>query len=304
MKKKLLCAILPFILIQFPLSTYATTDLDSLESQAKERADNASLITEGEVYDLVTTVCPNAIISDYHDDSLGIDLSDGKLPDDSPSAGMFPWMSARILNAGIMDYTSSVAFSYLDDSVLGQISISKYNGINDFTSTVMCLPTGEDANNAVAMQLLCNKAFYNSNSRIRYQRSMNELAEKLGQEPEPVDDENNDYLWLYSSFEPGVIYSFKDSGAIINYRNTTDSFDDGERVWRDLSRAVKNFNQLYKAVGGLSFYTIDVVCYNKGTDDRLFEFRCEKKLDNSWETKIANYYGNEFEKGVEAANRK
>lgn len=303
MKKKLLYAILPFILVQLSVSpAYATTDSDSLESQAKERAANATLITEGEVYDLVTDVCPNAVISDYHDDSLGVDLSDIELPADSSIAVIFPWVSARILNSGVMDHTSSISFSYIDEKVLANINISEYNGINDFTSTTVCLPLGKDATDAVAMQLICEETFHNSNSHVQYQRSLNELAEKYGQETELVKDVDNDFLWVFSSFDSSITYSFKDNKAVINYRNTKDSFADGEKVWKDISRSGRNFNQLYEATGGLSFYTIDVVCFYEGTNDRLFEFECEKKLDKSWETKVANYYGNEFKKGVQSTD--
>lgn len=309
MKKRMLLLSLIFILcVPHSLSAVASSDWDALDQEAEKRAENAIEITEGDFFDLVSSFCQGAIITDYQDGSLSVDFSDIIIAEDAEIEMSALLLAARIIGEGAMDYCDSLSFVTLQDGTYTYLSIKDFNSFSDFESDYISLDSSGDSNASVAAKILYTRIFYNFDRLTHNTQALNDIAEEFGQETEALEDINNDFWWAYSSydlFDPDKVkVYFSDNTAILNYFNVADTYDDGYKVWSDLLRSVNRFSQLYNSdPGGLSFYTIDVVCLQEGTNDHLFELKIERKQDGSWETMVANYYGEEFKKGVEAANQ-
>ena len=309
MKKKLfLFALCSLLCANIPISVSADLDMDSIESEAEENAKNAVEVTDGALYDLISSFCQGAVIMDHQDNSFSVDFTDIVLPEDTIIETYAIPLSARIIGAGAMDYCDSITFASVSDSTLFTLIISDFISFDDFQSTFMCFNRTDDASQAAAAKILYEGVFYNFDTLTKNSREQNNIIEKYGGEPQELKDVKNDLWWAYSSFD---IYNFNTTvsfnndakKAIINYKNTSNTYEDGYKVWNDVLRSIARFDQLYESENGkLSFYVIDVICFTESTDNRLFELQLEKKLDGAWETTVANYYGDEFKNGVNAAN--
>lgn len=304
MKKKILYHLLYCSLICSQVAHASSLDINDAEAAADAMIEKSIPVTEGVFYDSVLDICPHATITDYQDGSVHIDLSGINTQNyEDHISIIYYWTCARIIaETRFRDYYDTVTFTHFpeESDTITTVTISNYNTIADFTST--CFSVGSEAE---YMEGMYSQIFYNFDSKTQYQQNLNDLAAKYNLEETPLEEVTNNYLWIFSSFDPVVNYSFNDTGAVVNYMPVvTDSFDEGYRVWEEILDGLNNFEALYTLDSdSLTFYTIDIVCFGTSTEERIFEFRVERKLDGSWETLVANYYGDSFRDGVEAANQ-
>lgn len=106
-----------------------------------------------------------------------------------------------------------------------------------------------------------------------------------------------------SSYDPYVIFSFKNNKAIINYsRELSDTYDDGYDVCKEVKNSTRRYSVVKSISGGLSFDTIDVVCFDENSTKHLFDFSSTFQSDSTWKNSVVNVQGEEFKKGVQVAN--
>ena len=98
-------------------------------------------------------------------------------------------------------------------------------------------------------------------------------------------------------------FSFKNNKAIINYsRELSDTYDDGYDVCKEVKNSTRRYSVVKSISGGLSFDTIDVVCFDENSTKHLFDFSSTFQSDSTWKNSVVNVQGEEFKKGVQVAN--
>ena len=302
MKQKLLLLI-GVLLFSCHTPVYASgIDFDRIDQESKERIANSTVVTEGEFYNYLNDLCPGAVITDYHDGSVEINLSDVELNNNRTDATNFFWLSSRILGTQKFssDYTD-ISFSYFKNNTSVILMTTSYISADNFTSCFTCY--GSDS--TAEFKDLYNKVFYNFDIDTKSARGNDEIAKKYNiPSTSVIEDRANYYWWVFSSFDPDVLFSIDDNTAAINFKtNFTDSYDDGYYVADTLLDSVSHYSTITASLpGGLSFNTIVIICFENDSENRLFEFRTNFQADHTWKTDVANYYGEEFKKGAYAAN--
>lgn len=193
---------------------------------------------------------------------------------------------------------------YLDDNVMANLQIHDFNNIADFRSQLFCLKTGDDSTLSTALQLLYDQTFKNFDYQTKFTEGMNEIMSDYAQDTKKIEYTSCNQFWLMTSFDPGVIFEFREKKAIINYKTGMyDTIECGKKAWSELQDAVNHYDILYsKYAEYLDFDQIDIVAFADSTDTRLWEFDVRKDLNQKWETVIANYPAKFFEAGVKGFN--
>lgn len=304
MKRKIIGLICLCSLISAVPTSASSIDMDKIEQEANERSENSTILTSGDFYDYVSTLCPGAIITDYHDKTVSVDLTDVKIDNMYSDSFNFLWLACRILGTQkfLSDY-KEISFSYMEGDAIASLRIYDYEGIDNFTSNMICFGS-EDDSIASSINLNYDKIFHNFDRASKSDQAYNDIAQKYGVPYSSSSQaQNNDYWWLMSSYDPYVIFSFKNNKAIINYsRELSDTYDDGYNVCKEVKKSTGRYSVVKSISGGLSFDTIDVVCFDENSTKHLFDFSSSFQSDSTWKNSVVNVQGEEFKKGVLAAN--
>lgn len=300
-KIKIISALFISLLFLFPRHIYAS-DISSINEE------ELISITDGALYEAILSVCNYAdVYTDLSGESITIDLSLFDSPNEFATPLQYIWSSARILGkADFSDYKSVYFFYFPDDDAgtLAQITINDFVNITDFTSSIMCISLDEDASDAKDLiNALYIKTFYNHDQSIKSKEFMNELSKSIGQydNVEEIEYQQNDYLWLFSSFTPEVKYRLDGDTFIVNYHeNYLYKHEYGIMVNNEIQNAAQSFSKFYAINPSLlSFYKIAIVAYDgEGNDNGLYDITLEYKADGSWETLQAHAYDNDFYSGI------
>lgn len=118
---------------------------------------------------------------------------------------------------------------------------------------------------------------------------------------EDIDYQQNDYLWLFSSFTPGVKYGLDDDTFVINYHEDYSAKKEyGILVNGEMQAAGSSFRKFYAGNPDLlSFDKIAIVAYDgKGNDNPLYDIKFGFKEDRSWELLYTHEYNDDFYDGI------
>ena len=131
------------------------------------------------------------------------------------------------------------------------------------------------------------------------QEGFNEIFEDYNQQGKDIEYTSCNQLWFMASFDPGTAVSFKENKAIINYKTgMSDTVECGEKAWEEVNDCVENYNLLHNKYSEyLDFNRIDIVVFEDGTDNRLWDFAVQYS-EGKWNTLISSYYTPNFEAGV------
>lgn len=154
--------------LAYTIPTYASNiDWDKIEDEANEKNDNSTVLTSGDFYDYVSSLCPDAIITDYHDGTVSVDLTDSKIENFYSDSFNFLWVACRILGTQkfLPDY-EEISFSYMEDDAIASLRIYDYVGIDDFTSSLMCFSTSNDSVPS-AIKSSYDKVFHNFDQKLK-----------------------------------------------------------------------------------------------------------------------------------------
>ena len=233
-----------------------------------------------------------------------MDLTDVKIDNMYSDSFNFLWLACRILGTQkfLSDYIE-ISFSYMEGDTIASLRIYDYEGIDNFTSNMMCFGSKDDSI-ASSINLNYDKIFHNFDRASKSDQAYNDIAQKYGVPYSSSSQaQNNDYWWLMSSYDPYVIFSFKNNKAIINYsRELSDTYDDGYDVCKEVKNSTRRYSVVKSISGGLSFDTIDVVCFDENSTKHLFDFSSTFQSDSTWKNSVVNVQGEEFKKGVQVAN--
>lgn len=280
-------------------------DLDEIQQEADERSANSTVISSGSFYDYVSALCPGAIITDSHDETVSVDLTDVKIDNMYSDSFDFLWLACRILGTQkfLPDY-KEISFSYMEGDTIASLRIYDYEGIDSFTSNMMCFGSDNDSI-ASSIKLNYDKIFHNFDRDSKSDQAYDDIAKKYGvpyNSNSQVQD--NDYWWLMSSYDPYVTFSFKNNKAIINYsKELSDAYDDGYSVFKEVRDSTGRYAIVKYLPGGVSFDTIDIVCFNGKTRNHLFDFSTSFQSDSSWKNSVVSIQGENFKEGVLAASK-
>lgn len=291
--------------LAYTIPTYASNiDWDKIEDEANEKSDNSTVLTSGDFYDYVSSLCPDAIITDYHDGTVSVDLTDSKIENFYSDSFNFLWVACRILGTQkfLPDY-EEISFSYMEDDAIASLRIYDYVGIDDFTSSLMCFSTSNESVPS-AIKSSYDKVFHNFDKKLKSDQAYDAIAEKYGISYESKSQTQvNDYWWLMSSYDPNIIFSFKNNKAVINYNHgLSDTYDDGYKVFGEIRDSSARYRAVRNIPGGLSFNTIDVVCFDGDSTKHLFDFNTSFQSDETWKNSVVTFNGDNFKEGAVAAS--
>ena len=124
MKRKIIGLICLCSLISAVPTSASSIDMDKIEQEANERSENSTILTSGDFYDYVSTLCPGAIITDYHDKTVSVDLTDVKIDNMYSDSFNFLWLACRILGTQkfLSDYIE-ISFSYMEGDTIASLRI-------------------------------------------------------------------------------------------------------------------------------------------------------------------------------------
>ena len=134
MKRKIIGLICLCSLISAVPTSASSIDMDKIEQEANERSENSTILTSGDFYDYVSTLCPGAIITDYHDKTVSVDLTDVKIDNMYSDSFNFLWLACRILGTQkfLSDYIE-ISFSYMEGYKITSLRSYDCERINNFT---------------------------------------------------------------------------------------------------------------------------------------------------------------------------
>ena len=305
MKRKVI-GLACFLAFTCAIPTYASSsDLDKIQQEADERSANSTTLTSGNFYDYVSSLCSGAIITDYHDGTVSVDLTDAKINNMYSDSFNFFWLACRILGTQkfLPDY-KEISFSYMEGDTIASLRIYDYEGIDSFTSNMMCFGSNNDSI-ASSINLNYDKIFHNFDQASKSDQAYDDIAKKYGVPYSSNSQaQDNDYWWLMSSYDPYVTFSFKNNKAIINYsKELSDAYDDGYSVFKEVRDSTGRYSIVKYISGGVSFDTIDVVCFDGKTRNHLFDFSTTFQSDLSWKNSVVSIKGESFKEGVLAASK-
>lgn len=305
MKRKVI-GLICLLALTCVIPVYASnSDLDEIQQKANEKSTNSTILTSGSFYDYVSTLCSGAIITDYHDETVSVDLTDVKIDNMYSDSFDFLWLACRILGTQkfLPDY-KEISFSYMENGTIASLRIYDYEGIDNFTSSMMCLGSDDDSI-ASSIKLNYDKIFHNFDQNSKSDQAYNDIAKRYGVPYSSNSKaQDNDYWWLMSSYDPYVTFSFKNNKAIINYsKELSNAYNDGYSVFKEVRDSTGRYTIVKYLPGSVSFDTIDVVCFDGKTRNHLFDFSTSFQSDSSWKNSVVNIQGENFKEGVLAASK-
>lgn len=270
-------------------------------SSSQAESDNESSIGVTVPQDLqesILSICPDASIYET-DGSISVDMTEAY---EEFSANLI-YDCARIIGtSGFSEEYPGVSFSYLTDDLSFFLTISDFQNISDYTTTLTC--TGNDSNQVAAAQLLYDKLFYNHDVGNKQLIEQGKIAEKYGvdggdatADPKPEDD-----LWFYTSFDKSLPHELSDSSYVVNYRyDLDDTYSYGESVGNDIITAADHLTSyINNSRDLLSFDEFLIICFDGDSDTRYGEYKLGETSDGSWG--VTHYYftDDNFKNGLES----
>lgn len=202
--------------------------------------------------------------------------------------------------SGFSEEYPGISFSYLTDDLSFFLTISDFQDISSYTTTLTC--TGNDSNQVAAAQLLYDNLFYNHDVGNKQLIEQGRIADKYGVDGGDAVSEiqPEDELWFYSFFDDSVLHSFENGIFAINYRvDTEDIFQYGYDAWGEFENAISYFPIYFSEdMDLISLDQIVLICFDGQSDTRLFECTCDRQENNSFQVNNVNYMNDEFKEGV------
>lgn len=270
-------------------------------SQAPTPADSSEISSEKNVVsqdlqDAILSVCPSASIYEA-DSSVSVDMSEAY---EQFSANLIYDCANIIGTSGFSENYPGISFSYLTDDLSFFLTISDFQNISDYTTTLIC--TGNDSNQVAAAQILYDKLFYNHDVGNKQLIEQGKIADKYGVDggDAVAEIQPEDELWFYSCFDSSVLHSFENGTFAINYRvDAEDISQYGYDVWGEFENAISYFPAYFsESTDLISLEQIVLICFDGQSDTRLFECTCDKLENDSFQVNNVNYMNDAFKEGV------
>lgn len=291
----------------FSLTACSPSDAGQVSEENQETTPSPSQTeSEGEsstgstispdLHESIISICPNASIYET-DDSISVDLTEAY---DKFSANLIYDCAHIIGTSGFSKEYSGISFSYLKDELSFFLTISDFQDISSYTTTLTC--TGNDSNQVAAAQLLYDNLFYNHDVGNKQLIEQGKIADKYSVDggDAVAEVQPEDELWFYSFFDNSVLHSFENGVFAINYRvDTEDIFQYGYDTWGEFENAISYFPIYFSEdMDLISLDQIVLICFDGQSDTRLFECTCDRQENNSFQVNNVNYMNDEFKEGV------
>lgn len=279
----------------------STPPQENSDNLTSDTNSSTTEVTSGELYDFIKTICPNAYITDT-DGSLGVDLSYCNSSADYATIPEYIYSICRILGSPSYNQNpQNISFTYLTNDVLSTITITKFQNISDFSSSLFSTAQGDDGNAVMAVKILYDKIFFNHDIENSQKISLGDIADEYGADggDSAVSAKPEDELWFYSSFDYSAVHEQDNSTYAINYRTDTDDlYSYGYSVWENINNSLDNLSA-YMTTHPDRFTSneIVIICFDGNTDTRLFEI-VNTRSENSWKVTTTNYLNDDFKEGV------
>lgn len=147
---------------------------DVVESKANEEVSNSKLITDGGLYDEITSIYNDVQLIDMNDFlSIQVNVEHDTIENDS--IALFYIIDEIIENVSIEDYFPAVTFTLsVDSKLVAMLNLLSYTSPTSFTSglTVLSDDYKESLNN------LYNSGFSSSDISLNFAKELEELKEK------------------------------------------------------------------------------------------------------------------------------
>lgn len=273
-----------------PSSEIEVDEISDVSTISQKNSDNSTFVEEK-----LLSIVPDASVYES-DGSISIDFTETY---EKFSADLI-YDCARIIGTSeFSEEYSGLSFSFLKDDLSFFLTVSDFQDISDYTTTLIC--TGKDVNQVAAVKTLYNKLFFNHDSGNKQLIEQGKIAEKYG-----VDGGDStaslapeDELWFYSFFDGEIPFSFENGTLAVNYRYDTDNFFQyGYDVYTDLETSTSQF-KVYFANSPLLITSnkLIFICFDGQTDTRLCEFIYDKTENDTFKLSV-NYFNDDFREGV------
>lgn len=271
----------------------------SSPSQTKsEDESSAGSTISPDLQESIISICPNASIYET-DGSISVDMTEMY---EEFSANLI-YDCARIIGASeFSEVYPGISFSYLTDDLSFFLTISDFQDISSYTTTLTC--TGNDSNQVAAAQLLYDNLFYNHDVGNKQMIEQGKIADKYGVDggDATADPKAEDDLWFYASFDKNLPHELSGSSYVINYRyDIDDTYSYGESVGNDIITAADHLTSyINNSRDLLSFDEFLIICFDGDSDTRYGEYKLGETSDGSWE--VTHYYftDDNFKNGLES----
>lgn len=265
------------------------------QTKSEDESSTGSTISP-DLQESIISVCPNASIYET-DGSISVDMTEAY---ENFSVNLI-YDCARIIGtSGFFEEYPGVSFSYLTDDLSFFLTISDYQDVSSYTTTLTC--SGDDSNQVAAAQLLYDNLFYNHDVGNKQLIEQGKIADKYGVDggDAVAEVQPEDELWFYSFFDDSVLHSFENGIFAINYRvDTEDIFQYGYDAWGEFENAISYFPIYFSEdMDLISLDQIVLICFDGQSDTRLFECTCDRQENNSFQVNNVNYMNDEFKEGV------
>lgn len=305
--KKAACAV--SLILCLSLTACSTSDAEQTSSEtqginqesvtsqsAGESSASTSISTD--LQESIISICPNASIYET-DGSISVDMTETY---ENFSVNLI-YDCARIIGtSGFSEEYPGVSFSYLTDDLSFFLTISDYQDVSSYTTTLTC--SGDNSNQVAAAQLLYDNLFYNHDVGNKQLIEQGKIADKYGvdggdatADPKPEDD-----LWFYSSFDKNLPHELSGSSYVVNYRyNLDDTYSYGKSVGNDIITAADHLTSyVNNSRDLLSFNEFLIICFDGDSDTRYGEYKLGETSDGSWG--VTHYYfaDDNFKNGLES----
>lgn len=303
--KKTTCAI--SLILCLSLTACSTSDAEQTSSETQEiNQESVTSQSTGEsststsistdLQESIISICPNSSIYET-DGSISVDMTEAY---ENFSANLIYDCAHIIGTSGFSEEYPGISFSYLTDDLSFFLTISDFQDISSYTTTLTC--TGNDSNQVAAAQLLYDNLFYNHDAGNKQLIEQGRIADKYGVDGGDAVSEiqPEDELWFYSFFDDSVLHSFENGIFAINYRvDTEDIFQYGYDAWGEFENAISYFPIYFSEdMDLISLDQIVLICFDGQSDTRLFECTCDRQENNSFQVNNVNYMNDEFKEGV------
>lgn len=295
------------LMLCFSLAACSSSDAGQSSEENQETAPSPSQ-TESEdessedstispdLQESIISICPNASIYET-DGSISVDMTEEY---EKFSADLIYDCAHIIGTSRFSEEYPGISFSYLTDDLSFFLTISDFQDISSYTTTLTC--TGNDSNQIAAAQLLYDNLFYNHDVGNKQLIEQGKIADKYGVDggDAVAEAQPEDELWFYSFFDDSVLHSFENGIFAINYRvDTDDIFQYGYDAWGEFENAISYFPIYFSEdMDLISLDQIVLICFDGQSDTRLFECTCDRQENNSFQVNNVNYMNDEFKEGV------
>ena len=253
-----------------------------IESNAKERAENAKPITSGDLFNKITAIQSNIVITDLGSGTLLLEITENESSIKDNVLKFYSTLS-QIINTCIVgsEYNSITSSFYVNTDMVAMITVVQIRGVGDFDSSD---PLAFNPSYEQELKDQYDLLFSTTDLTNKYDKSLDDLAKKYGINIENFSNNSTaGQLWAYTAFgEESVCTEVNGEIHIDINSNYDDNADSGKQAKDKLESALKLFNEFQHADPGLMPYDYIEFQFKDNDGKTLWTYITEKS-DSKWD---------------------